>query len=131
MGNLIMCIGDAGLYFRGSTWSGMLGSFDRVQWLDASRRGHSSRLSRPYLGYPQQVLESGLDFRPLAGNPFGGSACDLSRLLWLRALAYKGRNRPWRFAFLPIGRVFSGRSRCGTALAQNSERPICEEEKDR
>jgi hypothetical protein len=64
-------------------------------------------------------------------NPFGGPACDLSRLLWVRTLAYKGRKRPWRFAFLPVGRVFSGKSRCGTVLAQNSERPVCEEEKDR
>jgi len=41
-------------------------------------------------------------------NPFGGSACDLSRLSWVCTLAYKGRKRPWRFAFLPIGRIFSG-----------------------
>jgi len=46
----------------GSMWSGMLVSFDRVQWLDASRRGDSSRLSRPYLGHPHRVLEADLDF---------------------------------------------------------------------
>jgi len=39
-------------------------------------------------------------------NPFGGSACDLSRLLWVRSLAYKGRKRPWQFAFLPVERAF-------------------------
>jgi len=50
-------VGDAGLV-------------DRVQWLDASRRGDSSLLSRPYLGHPQRVLEVGLDFRPLAGHPW-------------------------------------------------------------
>jgi len=62
--------------------------------------------------------------------PFGGSACDLSRLSWVRTLAYKGRKRPWRFAFLPVGHVFSGGSRCDTVSAQNSERPVCEEERD-
>ena len=46
----------------GSTWSGMLVSFNRVQWLDASRQGDSSRLSRPYLGHPQRVLEADLNF---------------------------------------------------------------------
>ena len=69
--------------------------------------------------------------RDRLSNPFGRSACDLSRLLWVRALAYKGRKRPWRFAFLPVGRVFSGGSRYDTVLAQNSERPVCEEERDR
>jgi len=49
----------------------------------------------------------------------------------VRPLAYKGRKRSWRFAFLPVGRVFSGGSRCGNVLAQNSERPVCEWEKDR
>ena len=65
--------------------------------------------------------------RDRLSNPFGGSACDLSRLLWVRALAYKGRKRPWWFAFLPVGRVFSGGSRCDTVSAQNSERPVYEE----
>ena len=35
----------------------------------ASRQGDSSRLSQPYLGHPQRVLEAGLDFRPLVGHP--------------------------------------------------------------
>jgi len=69
--------------------------------------------------------------RDRLSNPSGRSACDLLRLLWVRALAYKGRKRPWRFAFLPVGRVFSGGSRCDTVLAQNLERPVCEEERDR
>jgi len=69
--------------------------------------------------------------RDRLSNPFGGSACDLSRLLWVHALAYKGRKRPWRFAFLPVGHVFSGGSRCDTVSVQNSERPDCEEERDR
>jgi len=69
--------------------------------------------------------------RDRLSNPFGGSACDLSRLLWVRILAYKGRKRSWRFVFSPIGRVFSGGSRCDTVWAQNSERPVCEEERDR
>jgi len=64
-------------------------------------------------------------------NPFGGSACDLSRFTRVRTLAYKGRKRSWRFAFLPVGRVFSGGSRCDTVSGQNSERPVCEGEKDR
>jgi len=53
----------------GLTWSEMLASFDRVQWLDASLWGDSFRPSQPYLGHPQRVLEAGLDFRPLAGHP--------------------------------------------------------------
>jgi len=69
--------------------------------------------------------------RDRLSNPFGRSACDLLRLSWVRSLAYKGRKRLWRFAFLPIGRAFSGGSRCDTVPAQNSERPIYEEEKDR
>jgi len=69
--------------------------------------------------------------RDRLSNPSGGPACDLSRLLWVRTLAYQGRKWPWRFAFLPVGRAFLGRSRCGTALAQNSERPACEEGKER
>jgi len=69
--------------------------------------------------------------RDRLSNPFGQSACDLSRLSWVRTLAYKGRKRPWRFAFLPVGRVFSGGSCCDTVSAQNSERPACEEKKDR
>jgi len=44
-------------------------------------------------------------------NPFGGSACDLSRLSQVRSLAYNGRRRPWRFTFLPVGLAFSGGSR--------------------
>jgi len=60
--------------------------------------------------------------RDRLSNPFGGPACDLSRFLVrrVRTLAYKGRKRPWRFAFLPVGRVFSGGSRCDTVSAQNS-----------
>jgi hypothetical protein len=46
--------------------------------------------------------------RDRLSNPFGGPAIDLSRLLWLRPLAYEGRKRPWRFAFLPVGRAFLG-----------------------
>ena len=46
--------------------------------------------------------------RDWLSNPFGGPACDLSRLSWIRPLAYKGRKRPWQFAFLPVGRTFSG-----------------------
>ena len=68
--------------------------------------------------------------RDRLSNPFGGSACDLSRLSWVRSLAYKGRKRLWQFVFLPVGRAFSGRSRCDTVPAQNSERPVCEK-KDR
>ena len=49
--------------------------------------------------------------RDRLSNPFGGSACDLSRLSRVRSLAYKGRKRPWRFAFLPVGRAFLGGSR--------------------
>jgi len=67
--------------------------------------------------------------RDRLSNPFGGSACDLSRLSWVRSLAYKGSKRPWRFTFLPVGRAFSGGSRCNTVPVQNSERPVCEEEK--
>jgi len=115
----------------GSTWLGMMDSFDRVQWLDASRRGDSSRLSQPHLRHPQRVLKAGLNFRDRLSNPFGGSACDISRLSSVRTLAYKGRKRSWRFTFMPVGRVFSGGSRCDTVSAQNSERPVCEEEKDR
>jgi len=69
--------------------------------------------------------------RDWLSNPSGGSACDLSRLSHVRTLAYKGRKRPWRFAFLPVGRVFSGGNRCDTVSVQNSWRPVCEEEKDR
>jgi len=58
--------------------------------------------------------------RDRLSNPFGGSAYDLLRLSWVQTLAYRGRNRPWRFAFLPVGRVFSGRSRCSTVLVRNS-----------
>ena len=46
--------------------------------------------------------------RDRLSNPFGGPACDLSRLSRVRPLAYKGRKWPWRFAFLPVGRTFLG-----------------------
>jgi len=69
--------------------------------------------------------------RDRLSNPFDGSACDVSRLSWVHSLAYNGRKRPWRFAFLPVGRGSSGGSRCDTVPAQNSECPVCEEEKDR
>jgi len=55
--------------------------------------------------------------RDRLSNPFSGSACDLSRLSQVCSLAYKGRKRPWRFAFLPVGRAFSGGSRYDTVLA--------------
>jgi len=67
--------------------------------------------------------------RDRLSNPFGGPACDLSRLSWVPSLTYKGRKRLWRFAFLPVGRVFSGGSCCDTVSAQNSERPVCEKKK--
>jgi len=69
--------------------------------------------------------------RDRLSNPFGGSTYDLSRLSGVRSLAYKGRKKPRRFAFLPVGRAFSGGSCCDVVPAQNSERPVCEEEKDR
>ena len=119
----------------GLTWSGMLGSFDRVQWLDASRRGIPLDCLNPTSDIPSEfsrraslgIPDSGA--RDRLSNPFGGSACDLSRLSWVRSLAYKGSKRPWRFTFLPVGRAFSGGSRCNTVPVQNSERPVCEEEK--
>jgi len=77
------------------------------------------------LGIPDSVA------RVRLSNPFGGPACDPSRLSRVRPLAYKGRKRPWRFAFLPVGRAFSGGRRCDTVAAWNLERPICEEGKDR
>jgi len=40
------------------------------------------------LGIPNSVARERLS------NPFGGPPCDLSRLLWARPLAYKGRKRP-------------------------------------
>jgi len=46
--------------------------------------------------------------RDRLSSPFGGPACDLLRLSWVCPLANKGRKRPWRFAFLPVGRAFSG-----------------------
>ena len=76
-----------------------------------------------------EIPDSGA--RDRLSNPFDGPAIDLSRLSRVRPLAYKGRKRPRRFAFLPVGRAFSGGSRCDTVPAQNSERPVCEEEKDR
>ena len=70
----------------GLVWLGILVSFDRVQRLDASLRGDSSRPSRLCLGYSQRVLEAGLVFDPLLGvpdsgtrgrpsNPSGGPVC--------------------------------------------------------
>jgi len=67
--------------------------------------------------------------RDRLSNPSVGSACDLLRLSLVPSLAYKGRTWPRRFAFLPVGRVFLGGSRCDTVPAQNSERPVCEEKK--
>ena len=55
--------------------------------------------------------------RDRLSNPFDGSACDLSRLSGARSLAYKGRKRPRRFSFLPVGRAFLGGSRCDVVLA--------------
>jgi len=115
----------------GSTWSGMLVSFDRVQWLDASHREIPLDCLDPTLDIPSEfsrqasVLDHSLGIpdsgaRDRLSNPFGRSAFDLSRLSWVRTLAYKGRKRPWRFAFLPVGRVFSGGSRCDIVSAQNS-----------
>jgi len=118
----------------GLTWSGMLVSFDRVQWLDASRRGIPLDCLDPTLDIPSEFSRRASIFdyslgipdsgaRDRLSNPFGGCACDLSRLSWVRSLAYKGRKRPWRFAFLPVGRAFSGGSRCDTVPVHNSERP--------
>ena len=70
--------------------------------------------------YSLGIPDSGA--RDRMSNPFGGSACDLSRLSWVRTLAYKGRKRPWRFAFLPVGRVFSGGSRCDTVSPYGGHR---------
>ena len=55
--------------------------------------------------------------RDRLSNPFGGPAIDLSRLSRVRPLAYEGRKWPWRFAFLPVGRVFSGERRCSAVPA--------------
>jgi len=52
------------------------------------------------------IPDSGV--RDRLSNPFGGPACDLSRLSRVRPLAYKGRKWPRRFAFLPVGRAFLG-----------------------
>jgi len=98
----------------GSTWSGMLVSFDRVQWLDASRRGIPLDCLNPTLDIPSEFSRRASIFvhspgipnsgaRDRLSNPFGGSACDLSRLSWTRTLAYKGRKRSWLFTFLPVG----------------------------
>ena len=101
----------------GSTWSGMLVSFDRVQWLDASRRGDSSRLSRPQHGHPQRVLGRALIFdrslgipdsgaRDRLSNPSSESACDLSRLSWcVPCLTREGRSRGGS-PFCPLGGSF-------------------------
>jgi len=126
----------------GSTWSGLLASFVRVQWLNASHQGIPLDCLNPTLDIPCEFSRRasifdhslgipGSSARDRLSNPFGGSARDLSRLSWVRSLAYKGRKRSWRFAFLPVGCVFSGRSRCDTVSAQNSERLVCEEKKDR
>jgi len=123
-------------------WSGMLGSFDRVQWLDDSWRGIPLDCLNPTSDIPSEFSRRSSIFEHSLGipdsfardrllNPFGGSACDLLRLSSVHTLAYKGRKRSWRFAFLPVGRVFSGGSRCDTVSTQNSERPVYEEEKDR
>ena len=76
----------------GSTWSGLLVSFDRVQRLDASPRGDSSRHLVLALDIPSEssrwasffdrslgIPDSGT--RDRLSNPFGGSACNLSRFL--------------------------------------------------
>jgi len=55
--------------------------------------------------------------RDRLSNPSVGLACDLSRLSLVPSLAYKGRTWPRRFAFLPVGRVFLGGSRCDTVPA--------------
>jgi len=65
--------------------------------------------------HPLGIPDSGA--RDRLSNPRGGSACDVSRLSWVRTLCYKRRKRPWWFAFLPVGRVFLGGSRCDTAPA--------------
>ena len=86
----------------GSTWSGMLVSFDRVQWLDASLRGIPLDRLNPALDIPSEFSRRASIFdrspgipdsgaRDRLSNPSGGSACDLSRLSWVRTLAYRGR----------------------------------------
>jgi len=45
--------------------------------------------------------------RDLLSNPFGGSACDLSRLSWVHTLAYRGRKRVVAVRlFCPLGAYF-------------------------
>ena len=101
----------------GSTWSGLPVSFDRVQRLDASRRGipldcldptldiasESSRRASIFdrsLGIP----DSGT--RDRLSNPFGGSACDLSRLSRVRPwLTREGSGRGGS-PFCPLGAPF-------------------------
>jgi len=90
----------------------------------------SSESSRRALIFDRSLGIPDSGARDRLPNPFGGSACDLSRLSGVRSLAYKRRKRPRRFAFLPVGRAFSDRSRCDVVPAQNSECPVCEEEKD-
>jgi len=68
----------------------------------ASETSRRASISDCSLGIP----DSGA--RDRLSNPFGGPACDLLRLSRIRPLAYKGRKRPWRFTFLPVGRAFSG-----------------------
>jgi len=90
-----------------------------------------SELSRRASIFDQSLGIPDSSARDQLSNPFVRLACDLARLSWVLSLAYKGRKRPWRFAFLPVGRVFSGGSCCDTVSAQNPERPVCEEKKDR
>ena len=101
----------------GSTWSEC--------W---SRSIESSGSMHPFWGIPLDHLNPTLDIpsefsrrasifdhspgipdsstRDRLSNPFGGSACDLSRFSWVHTLAYRGRNRPWQFTFLPVGASF-------------------------
>jgi len=43
-------------------------------------------------------------------------------------LGLQGKEEAMAIRLLPVGRAFSGGSRCDTVPAQNSERPVCEEE---
>jgi len=74
----------------GSTWSGMLVSFDRDQWPDASLRGIPLNCLDPTLDIPSEFPRRASIFDHSLGipdsgtpdqlsNPFGGSARDLSR----------------------------------------------------
>ena len=88
----------------GSTWSGLLASFVRVQWLNASHQGIPLDCLNPTLDIPCEFSRRasifdhslgipGSSARDRLSNPFGGSARDLSRLSWVRTLAYRGRKR--------------------------------------